>query len=68
MGKLVDGMGDKFNAGFVEMQTGQDIRKVFESMINKKKIFFQKITLCSFFRKYQLLIQMSNCDLGGETD
>lgn len=28
MGKLVDGMGDKFNAGFVEMQTGQDIRKV----------------------------------------
>ena len=31
-------MGDKFNAGFVEMQTGQDIRKVFESMINKKKL------------------------------
>merc|ERR1712227_533674 len=28
VGKLVDGMGDKFNAGFVEMQTGQDIRKV----------------------------------------
>ena len=48
MGKLVDGMGDKFNAGFVEMQTGQDIRKVFESMINKKKYFFKKLHYVDF--------------------
>lgn len=62
-------MGDKFNAGFVEMQTGQDIRKVFESMINKKKYFFKKLyPFFRFFSKFQKLIQMSNCDLGGETD
>jgi len=28
MGEMIDNMGPKFNAAFVEMQTGQDIRKV----------------------------------------